>query len=111
MPTTPSYQICLNFTPALAEVGPACSLFYCNIVVITFTTAAELGSDWVFYLFTRYDASKLSPIGEVVGSLDTQEHIKTCEGYEHLRTGKNLDTDKDLVNYFYSVIRKRMGLS
>ena len=53
----------------------------------------------------------MSPIGEVVGSLDTQEHITTCEGYEHLRAEKNLDTDKDLVNYFYSVIRKRMGLS
>ena len=51
-----------------------------------------------------------SPTGEVEGNLDTQEHIKGCEAYKDLRLEKNLDSDRDLVSYFTSVIRRRMGL-
>ena len=52
-----------------------------------------------------------SPNGEIVGNLDTQEHIQACEAYKDLRADKNLDNDKDLVSYFSAVIRRRMGLS
>ena len=40
---------------------------------------------------------------------DTQAHVLACEGYEDLREGKNLDDDKDLVEYFSAVIRRRMS--
>ena len=33
--------------------------------------------------------SKVGPNGEVVGNLDTQEHIQNCESYGDLRKGKN----------------------
>ena len=38
---------------------------------------------------------------------DTQEHIVRCPTFEHLRVGKNLDNDKDLVSYFQKVINIR----
>ena len=40
---------------------------------------------------------------------DTQAHVLACEGYEDLREGKNFDDDKDLVEYFSAVIRRRMS--
>jgi len=39
------------------------------------------------------------------GFRDTQSHILTCEGYADLRVNKNLDSDKDLVDYFDAVIK------
>ena len=38
---------------------------------------------------------------------DTQEHIIRCPSYQHLRIGKNLASDKDLVEYFRKVIQIR----
>ena len=38
---------------------------------------------------------------------DTQEHIIRCPSYQHLRIGKNLSSDKDLVEYFRKVIQIR----
>ena len=40
-------------------------------------------------------------------SIDTQAHIKICPAYEHLREGKSLDCDKDLVQYFKEVLSIR----
>ena len=38
---------------------------------------------------------------------DTQDHILRCPCYQQLRVGKNLDSDKDLVQYFRKVIQVR----
>ena len=38
---------------------------------------------------------------------DTQEHIVRCPTFEHLRLGKDLKCDKDLVLYFQKVIQIR----
>ena len=38
---------------------------------------------------------------------DTQEHIIRCPSYQHLRTGKDLSSDKDLVQYFRKVLSLR----
>ena len=40
-------------------------------------------------------------------NIDTQSHIQHCPAYEHLREGKNLDNDLDLVKYFQQVISMR----
>ena len=45
-----------------------------------------------------------------IGSRDTQQLIMICPGYARLREGKNMDDDKDLVNYLYDVIKTRMEL-
>ena len=39
--------------------------------------------------------------------LDTQEHIVRCPAYTSLRNGKDLESDKDLVDYFRKVIEIR----
>ena len=41
------------------------------------------------------------------GKLDTQEHVLGCSAYKHLREGRCLDNDKELVRYFRSVISMR----
>ena len=38
---------------------------------------------------------------------DTQEHIVRCPAYQPLRVGKDLNNDKDLVDYFRKVIKTR----
>ena len=40
-------------------------------------------------------------------NIDTQAHIQHCPAYEHLRAGKNLDNDQDMVKYFQQVIAMR----
>ena len=42
-------------------------------------------------------------------NIDTQSHIQHCPAYEHLREGKNLDSDPDFVKYFQQVIAMREG--
>ena len=44
---------------------------------------------------------------EVVGCRDTQQHVLICPGYAEFREGKNLDVDKDLVQYFAKVLKLR----
>ena len=39
--------------------------------------------------------------------IDSQAHVLTCVGYQHLREGKNLASDSDLVSYFRDVISLR----
>ena len=39
--------------------------------------------------------------------LDTQDHVVRCPVYLNLRTGKDLENDKDLVEYFRKVINIR----
>ena len=41
------------------------------------------------------------------GQRDTQQHILSCSGYVHLRMGRNLECEKDLVDHFRDVIRLR----
>ena len=40
-------------------------------------------------------------------NIDAQEHLLWCPGFAHLRTGKDLKSDKDLVSYYRSVIKLR----
>ena len=40
-------------------------------------------------------------------NIETQAHIQHCPAYEHLRAGKNLDNDQDMVKYFQQVIAMR----
>ena len=47
--------------------------------------------------------------GQVGGRRDTQTHIMICPGYADLRVDKNMKEDKDLVQYFSQVIRKRLN--
>ena len=44
---------------------------------------------------------------EVVGCRDTQQHVLICPGYAEFREGKNLDVDKDLLQYFAKVLKLR----
>ena len=46
-----------------------------------------------------------------LGCPNTQAHVLQCRGYSDLRDGKNLESDKDLVEYFAAVIRRRMSES
>ena len=39
--------------------------------------------------------------------IDSQTHIVHCVSYKHLREGKDLEEDKDLVKYFRDVIALR----
>ena len=41
------------------------------------------------------------------GSLDTQTHVILCNSYETVRTGLNLDHEKDLVKYFQEIVKLR----
>ena len=38
---------------------------------------------------------------------DTQDHIVRCRSYKDIRIGKDLNSDKDLVDYFREVIKMR----
>ena len=40
-------------------------------------------------------------------SPDTQDHILRCPCYQHLRIGKDLKSNKDIVEYFRKVIKIR----
>ena len=40
-------------------------------------------------------------------NIDTQSHIQHCPAYEHLRAGKDLGNDLDMVKYFQQVIALR----
>ena len=46
-------------------------------------------------------------------SIDTQNHIMWCPSYSELREGKNIDNDKDLIEYVRKVmiIRDRLKLT
>ena len=46
--------------------------------------------------------------GTNLGCPDTQAHVLLCRGYSDLRDGKNLENDRDLVEYFAAVIRRRL---
>ena len=39
--------------------------------------------------------------------LDSQEHLLSCAGYAHLRVGRDLDKDSDLVAYYRSIFKLR----
>ena len=40
-------------------------------------------------------------------SISSQSHIKVCIEYEHLREGRNLDNDCELVQYLVDVVKHR----
>jgi hypothetical protein len=44
----------------------------------------------------------------VDGQRDTRAHILICPGHTDPRDDKDLSSDKDLVNYFRLVIKKRL---
>ena len=39
--------------------------------------------------------------------MDSQIHILTCDGYRDLRQDKNLEQDKDLINFYQQVLKRR----
>jgi hypothetical protein len=39
--------------------------------------------------------------------MDSQSHVLACKSYKHLREGKDLNSDKDLVKYFRDVLKLR----
>ena len=43
-------------------------------------------------------------------SADSMAHVTYCPSYQHLREGKNLQDDKDLVAYFQAVLQLRDAL-
>ena len=43
-------------------------------------------------------------------SIETQSHLLWCPAYQHLREGKRLDSDKDLVQYIINVLQYRDDL-
>ena len=47
---------------------------------------------------------------EAFGELDTQEHIMVCPSYLHLRSGKVLSNDTDVVEYFRQIIHIRESM-
>ena len=61
-------------------------------------------------LWTCSGCSESYSGGEVVGCRDTQQHIMICAGYAQLRHGRDLNKDKDLVEYFSKVIKKRQDI-
>ena len=42
------------------------------------------------------------------GFRDTQEHVMVCSAYTKFREGRNLQKDKDLVDYFACVLEQRL---
>ena len=48
--------------------------------------------------------------GTDIGHRDTEQHIISCTGYLHFRHNKNLDIDRDLVDYFRLVIKSRQDV-
>ena len=42
-----------------------------------------------------------------IGYRDTQQHILVCPAYSEIREGKDLSTDRDLVDYFKEVLKIR----
>ena len=47
--------------------------------------------------------------GPITGqlSLDTEEHILSCDSYADLREDKSMDDDQDIITYFQQVIERR----
>ena len=41
------------------------------------------------------------------GYVNTEIQVKSCITYKNLKEGKDLDKDKDLVDYFVEVLRQR----
>ena len=41
------------------------------------------------------------------GCVDTQSHILHCAAFQHLREGKSIENDQDLVDYFTQVLKIR----
>ena len=40
--------------------------------------------------------------------VDSQSHILYCSAYQHLREGKSLKSDQDIVDYFRNVLKLRL---
>ena len=59
-------------------------------------------------MWTCLGCDSRSEDGTNLGCPDTQAHVLLCRGYSDLRDGKNLENDRDLVEYFAAVIRRRL---
>ena len=59
-------------------------------------------------LWTCVGCESVSQTGEVKRMMDSQTHILSCSGYEDLRVDRNLENEKDLVDYFSLVIKRRL---
>ena len=40
--------------------------------------------------------------------VETSDHVMKCKAYEHVRDGKDLTRDEDLVQFFKEVMKMRM---
>ena len=59
-------------------------------------------------LWTCVGCKSVSQTGKVKRMMDSQSHILSCSGYEDLRMDKDLANEKDLVEYFSLVIKRRL---
>ena len=58
-------------------------------------------------LWACVGCESVSQSGKIVRNMDSQSHILSCPGYADLRLDKDLSLDKDLVEYFSLVIKRR----
>ena len=74
-----------------------------TISEITFCKHLNL---WTCLGCDRRSKDRLAPATQ-----DTQAHVLSCVGYADLRMDKDLSDDKDLVEYFSAVIKRRINES
>ena len=55
-------------------------------------------------------ASELWRCDSCQTSIESQNHVLWCPAYQELREGKNINNDKDLINYMQKVITIREKL-
>ena len=54
--------------------------------------------------------AKLWQCDSCQSSIETQDHILWCPSYSELREGKNINDDKDLIEYLKKVMKIRDNL-
>ena len=40
--------------------------------------------------------------------IENEKHVMECTSYDHVRVGKKLEVDKDLISYFKEVMKIKM---
>ena len=82
-----------------AQMTPTIQMNFKNDPVFKANLWTCLGCD-------RRNKDRLAPATQ-----DTQAHVLSCVGYADLRMDKDLSDDKDLVEYFSAVIKRRINES
>ena len=61
-------------------------------------------------LWSCVGCQSVSQTGKVNRMMDSQAHILLCSAYKDLRKDKELTNEKDLVDYFSLVIKRRLEM-